>query len=119
MVGMNQLVLGAVVPFAVAALVYFLRGRRAGFMMLIAVPVCMFLSTVWAVVPDIPRLVGRYDLYSRLSRDPRCDIFYWHYTIDLSELHSDSPLYALALIVMLVLLQMAVLREMRIAEKED
>lgn len=111
---MNQLLLGASFPFAAALLYYLMRGRRASFRMLVVIPFAMFFSMLWAVAPDLPRLFGYRDLYYKLALDPRCNIFYWHYSIDLSE--TDSPLYCLGFTLMALALMLAVWREIRFAE---
>ena len=95
---LNQLLIGASFPFAVALLLYIVRRGRASWAMLIWFPVLTVASAVWAIVPDIPRFLGMSNLYLRLSHDPRCDLFYWHYTIDLAE--HDSPLYAVGFMLM-------------------
>jgi hypothetical protein len=111
---MNQLVVGAAVPFLAAVLVYLARRGRAGLRMLIVTPLLMGLGALWAVVPDVPRLLGMPGLYSRLARDPRTDIFFWHYTID--RLETDSTVYNAAMALMLAALVAAAWRELRSAE---
>ena len=86
---MNQLVIGAAIPFLLAAVVYALRGLRAGKGTLILVPLLMAIGSIWAVVPDLPRLLGNGRLYMQLLNDPRTNIFFFHYTIDRIE--TDSP----------------------------
>jgi hypothetical protein len=113
---MNQILLGASLPFLVGAIIYAFRRFRATFGMLILVPLVMLLSAVWAIVPDIPRALGMQDLYIRMAQDPRCDIFFWHYTIDLRE--SDSRWYAVGFIVMVALVMFAAWRELRFRERE-
>jgi len=111
---MNQLLLGASFPFAVALLYYLIRGRRASFGMLVVTPCLMLVSMLWAVAPDLPRLFGNRELYYKLALDPRCNIFYWHYSIDLSE--ADSPVYFLGFTLIALALLLAVWREIRLAE---
>jgi len=111
---MNQILLGASFPFVLGLLVYLLRRCRASLSMLILTPIVIAFSCIWAVVPDLPRLVGRYDIYSRYAMDPRCNIFYWHYTIDMTE--SDSSLYGLGLVLLFLALVAAAWRELRIEE---
>ena len=111
---MNQVLLGASFPFVVLALIYGLRGGRAGLGMLILGPIVTGMSAVWAVAPDLPRLFGMHDLYMRLSFDPRCNIFYWHYTID--QIEGDSPWYAVGLVLMAAAFLYAAWRELRRAE---
>ena len=107
---MNQLLLGASIPFTVAVMIYFARGRRAGLTLLTLTPLVMTLSALWAVVPDLPRLLGRHALYQRLSQDPRMDIFWWHFTIDKTE--ADSSWYAVGIALMAVGLMAEAIRQL-------
>jgi hypothetical protein len=112
---MNQILLGAAFPFLLALLMYACRRARAPLWLLLWTPYLMALSALWAVAPDLPRLLGNYALYDRLSLDPRMNMFYWHYSIDMTE--SDSPWYALGLVLMLAGLLAAAWRELHLAEK--
>jgi hypothetical protein len=111
---MNQLLLGAAIPFALGLLVYAVRGFRATLAMLIGIPAAMACGAVWAVIPDVPRLAGRQELYRQLAADPRCDLFLWHYTI-------DAPWYLAVYLALWVLmafgLYAAAWREVRRAEE--
>ena len=113
---MNQLLIGAFFPFVFMFAIYACRNFRASFRMLVAVPVFIALSMIWAVIPDFPRLFGARDLYYRLALDPRCNIFYWHYTIDLGE--SDSPWYGAGLAIILACILAAAWRELALAEAD-
>lgn len=112
---MNQLLLGASIPFLVGVLIYLCRGFRASFGMLVVMPFSMALGMIWAVAPDLPRLFGFYDLYMRLSLDPRCDIFFWHYSIDRIE--TDSRWYAVGFVLLFIAIIGAAWRELHLAEK--
>lgn len=112
---MNQILLGASIPFAAGLIVYFARRCRISPTGLVVLPLCMLLSAAWAVAPDIPRLLGMQALYNRLAHDPRCDIFLWHYTIDRME--SDSPLFLPVLLAVACCLLTAAWREIRLAEE--
>jgi hypothetical protein len=112
----NQLFLGGAFPFFAGLVVYLFRRARAGTVLLVIWPLFTLLGMFWAVVPDIPRLLGWKDLYFRMARDPRCDIFFWHYSIDKSE--SGSMFYAPLLILLFLGLLAAAWRELRIREKE-
>ena len=114
---MNQLLLGASLPFVVGVIAYALRGFRATLRMLVIWPTCMALSALWAVIPDLPRLLGMKDQYLRLNSDPRCNIFWWHYSIDQSE--ADSRWFAVGFVLVLVALLFAAWRELRIAENAE
>lgn len=95
---MNQVLLGAAIPFALAMLVYGIRRARIGAVFLVLTPFSMLLGAFWAVIPDLPRLLGRHDLYFRWSNDPRMNLFFWHYSID--QIEPDSSWYAVGLLLM-------------------
>lgn len=95
---MNQLLLGASAGFVIGAIWYAVQRGRVGLAWFIAVPLMMLAGAVWAVIPDIPRLLGMTELYVRWAQDPATNIFFWHYTIDLAE--TDSPWYAAGGLVM-------------------
>ena len=84
--------------------------------MLIFAPILMTVSAIWAVAPDLPRLFGNITLYHQLANDPRCNIFYWHYTIDKTEV--DSPLYHAVLILLIASFLVALVRELKFSEAE-
>ncbi|MFC1497829.1 hypothetical protein ACFLS1_05045 [Verrucomicrobiota bacterium] len=112
---MNQILLGVSFPFVAALIVYAIRRGRTSVRILILVPVCMTISALWAIAPDIPRLLGFSDLYNRLASDPRCDIFFWHYSIDLMEI--NSPWYTAGFVLILLCLLTAAWRELYLREK--
>jgi hypothetical protein len=112
---MNQIDLGASIPFAVAVLVYLVRRGRAGLGMLILTPVAMAAGALWAIWPDVYRLIGDHETYMRLENDPRSDIFMWHYTIDKME--SDSRWFLVAFLFMAACLLVAAWRELRRLER--
>jgi len=113
---MNQTVLGALLPFAVGLLVYAVRKGRVSTGFLVGLPVLMAIVAVWAIVPDIPRLIGMGELYHRLAHDPRTDIFLFHYTIDSME--SDTVWGNAALVAMLAGLQAIALRILAMKERK-
>jgi hypothetical protein len=112
---MNQIVLGAAIPFVIGALTYCLRRFRATFGMLVAFPVLMCLGALWAIAPDLPRFFGFLQLYHKLSIDPRCDIFFWHYSIDKVE--TDFILFPVLMFLMLAAVTFAAWRELKISEE--
>lgn len=112
---MNQLLIGACLPFTAGLIYYLLKKRRASFAALIFFPVLMLASMAWAIAPDLPRFFGFRDLYYKLALDPRCNIFYWHYSIDLTE--SDSPLYFIGFILIASSMLFAVWREIKLSEE--
>ncbi len=111
---MNQIVIGAAGPFLVAILIYAFRRGRAGMPFLVLTPIAMLLGTLWATAPDLPRLIGRKDLYDRLARDPRTNIFLFHYTIDQTE--TDSAWWVVAFLAMVASLMLIAWRELHRAE---
>lgn len=113
---MNQIVLGASIPFLIALVIYIAGKFRASLAMLVATPLAMALFALWAIAPDIPRLFGLNELYYSLARDPRTNIFFWHYTIDLKE--TDSPVFFTVFVLMCLSVLFALWREVSIAEKE-
>ncbi len=114
---MNHLFIGAIAPLAVFALIYICRGLRAGPLFLVSGPLVTAASMLWAIAPDVPRALGMLELYRKLSFDPGCDIFYWHYSIDLVEKNPDLFAPAVALVPLSFMLM--ALREIRLMEKQD
>lgn len=114
---MNQLALGASFPFITGLIIYLARNRRANIATLILWPFLTLAGMLWAVIPDLPRLLGNNTLYLRLSNDPRCDIFFWHYTIDLHE--TENAWYAVIFILILMTFLFAAWRELKILEKNQ
>lgn len=112
---MNQLLLGALLPYIVAAILYLRRGCRASLRFLTVTPLAMTAGALWAVAPDIPRLLGFQDLYFRLARNPLTDVFFFHRTIDRIEF--DSPLYSAGIVLLFVSLALAALREIDLMER--
>lgn len=112
---MNQFLLGASFPFIVACIVYAARRFRAGLVMLVGTPAAMALCGLWAIVPDLPRVIGWHSLYSRLAQDPRTNVFFWHYAIDRVE--QDSIWFNVLFLLMFASLLAAAWREVRRAEE--
>ena len=113
---MNQLLLGAAIGFTVCAAWYGIRRGRAGMPLLITAPPLMAACALWAVIPDIPRIMGMTDLYLQWSRNPAIDVFFWHYSIDLME--ADSPWYAVGIVVLYVIVMAAAWGELSRRERE-
>lgn len=111
----NQLLIGAAIPYLAGLLIYFLRQGRAGLFFITLWPLSMVFGALWAIIPDIPRLLGMYDLYIRLSNDPRMDIFFWHYTIDRIE--DYSPWYNALWVLIAYTLFAVILREIHRLEQ--
>lgn len=112
---MNQLLLGAGLPYLVAAVIYFRRGWRASPRILVVAPAIMVAGALFAVVPDMPRLVGNTELYGRLHHTPIGDLFLLHRTIDRVEI--DSPAYLFGFVLMGLSLIAAAWRELALREQ--
>jgi hypothetical protein len=112
---MNHLLLGASIPFLIATIVYIRRKFRASIIGLIVTPIFMSMTMTLAIAPDLPRLFGLMDLYNQLLRDPRCNIFFWHFSIDNVE--TESVWQSILLVLMWGLLLFAAWRELMLREK--
>jgi len=112
---MNHMLLGAAIPFLVGLIIYIHRGLRISLPALIILPLSMCLTMTWAVAPDLPRLFGLMGLYNRLNIDPRCNIFFWHYSIDKVE--TSSPIYPLLFVSMWALLLLIAWQELKQRER--
>ena len=112
---MNHFLYGATIPFVIGVLLYLLRKGRAPLLMLILIPLAMAFLGTWAVAPDIPRMLGYFDLYSRLATDPRINIFLWHYTLD--QIETESSWYAVGIALEAATLMGVALRELFREEK--
>ena len=113
---MNQILLGASIAFIFLFIWYAIKGFRASLLMLIMAPFWLAAGAIWAIVPDIPRVLGFYDLYWKISQDPRANIFFWHYTIDRIE--TESSLYQVGIVVIGLLIIAAAWRELKLTEQE-
>lgn len=114
---MNHLLIGASIPFLIATIIYILRDFRVSIIGLIVIPIFMAMSMTWAIAPDLPRLFGLMDLYDQLARDPRCNIFFWHFYIDIVE--TESTCYSTLFVMMWGILLVVALRELFLREKEN
>jgi hypothetical protein len=117
---MHQPILGAAIPLSFALAFYLCRRCRAPLWLLIATPLAMVLGAIWAVMPDIPRLIGWQSLYATLASDPRSNIFFWHYSIDQIEaahLDAMTPLFNTAFALLVAALLAAAWGELRRAEQ--
>lgn len=80
----------------------------------------MGICAIWAVVPDIPRIIGLGSVYRKLAADPRTDIFFWHYTIDQIEAQTVEkyiPLFTALFVILIVSLLLAAWRELNQRER--
>ena len=113
---MNHIIVGMAFPYLVGVFVYALRRGRASLRTLVLVPWFMFLGAAWAVLPDLPRIVGWHSMDERLaSTNQWIDIFFWHYTINRHE--SASPWFNVAFVFAVVTLFAAAWRELRLLEE--
>jgi hypothetical protein len=75
----------------------------------------MAAGALWAVLPDVPRLLGFQRLYQTLAVQSWIDIFFLHGTIDRIE--TDSPLYSVGIVILFASLGLAALREITLLEE--
>lgn len=118
---MHQLILGASIPLAFALIIYAVRRARAPLWLLLVTPLTMGISALWAVAPDIPRLLGWSSYYRTLAQSPWTNIFFWHYSIDQVEaahLDAMTPLFNAIFALLVATLLAAAWRELALAEKE-
>jgi hypothetical protein len=116
---MHQPILGATIPLVLALAVYLGLRCRAPIWLLIVTPLAMVICAIWAVVPDIPRLIGFHALYRSLASDPRTNIFFWHYSIDQIEaahLDAMTPFFNACFALLIAALLAAAWRELHLAE---
>jgi hypothetical protein len=86
--------------------------------MLAITPPLMAFGAIWAIAPDIPRILGMHSLYEKLQT-PYSNIFFWHYTIDRIEaehLDAMTPLFNACFAILLILLLVAAWRELALTE---
>ncbi len=115
---MNHAVLGAGIPFLLGLLCYCICRARAGFGLLIGVPLSMAAGALWAILPDLPLMVGRPEWYFRIHRGPWINLFFWHGHIDRIEKQIDfAPWNLIVAALMLVALLLVAWRELRCREK--
>jgi len=112
---MHQFIFGAMFPFAVGAVVYACRGFRGSLRFFVILPTLMFGCGLWAVVPDVPRLLGAQSMYERLAGMKWTDVFFLHHTIDRIEV--DSPWYSVVFVVLCLSMLFSLWREVRIRER--
>jgi hypothetical protein len=117
---MNHVLYGATLPFLMGLLLYLKRGGRASPAMLIAVPLSMAFMAVWAVAPDLPRMLGAAGLHLPFPQNLHSDLFLWHVSLDQLEtspawysvLERDSSWYAVGIALEAAALIAAALREL-------
>mgnify|MGYP006306872107 CR=1 FL=1 len=114
---MNHIVIGASIPYLISLAVYLGRGCRASIAFLLGVPVFLAMGSLWAIVPDMPRLFGRMDLYREWAFDPRMNVFFFHHAIDSIE--GYSPVWLVLFVLMVGSLLAAAWRELRRIEKHE
>ncbi len=114
---MHQFILGAAFPFVIGLALYAARRFRAGLTWLVTIPLLTIGCGTWAIIPDIPRVLGWSSLYVRMARDPRTDIFFWHYSIDLVE--TESVWYQTGFVAILAGFLCIAWRELALREKQQ
>ena len=116
---MHQPLFGAILPVLFAAALYLARGRQASLRMLICTPIAMLVCALWAIVPDLPKLVGNMDLYYQLHRTAWSNIFFLHIWIDAIEgtwLEPYNPIFNTLFTIIIALPMLAAWRELRLLE---
>ncbi len=117
---MHHPLIGAFFPFIIALCLYFRRGARGSLRLLILTPAAMAACALWAVIPDIPRLIGAQQFYLKLTRSQLSNIFFLHYTIDqIEHLYFEpiAPLFNVLFVIMVFLLLTAAWNELCQAEQ--
>ncbi len=112
---MNHLAVGAAIPFLIGLLFYIRARGRASLRLLVGTPAAMFACATWAVLPDLPRTFGFSGYDTTLNMNPKIDIFFWHYTINLYEGHTEAAAN-IAFALMLAGLFLAAWRELHCLE---
>lgn len=82
---MHQPLLGALIPLIICLFIYVRRHQRLGIVGLLIMPTAMLTGAIWAIIPDLPRLIGWSSLYHQLAQARWTNIFFAHYTIDQIE----------------------------------
>ncbi|MEZ4359971.1 MAG: hypothetical protein R3B48_07320 [Kofleriaceae bacterium] len=75
------------------------RGRRTSARALVALALGCLASSLWAVVPDLPRLFGRTAYYFELHRRSYCDVWWLHCTIDAHDALDSSMVFPALFVV--------------------
>lgn len=118
---MHQLILGAVIPLTLALAIYLIRRCRAPMWLLVLTPPAMGFCAIWAIAPDIPRMIGWNSLYEKISTSPKANIFFWHYTIDRMEatyLDPMLPFFNACFVLLLFALLAVAWRELYLVEQK-
>jgi hypothetical protein len=110
-----NLVVGAFAGFVVWFVGYAFHRFRSGIFGLVMLPAALVTCSLWAEIPDIPRLLGMPDLYFRMARNPNINIFFWHYSID--QIESNSPWHEVGLLTILAAALFIAWRELARAER--
>lgn len=117
---MHQPLFGASIPVIIAMLIYSKNKRRASLHMLVCTPALMLVCAVWAVIPDIPRLVGFSSLYYKMQSSPWANIFFLHQWIDTIEaawFDACTPLFNTLFIIIVTLPLITAWRELALRER--
>ena len=112
---MNHVVIGACLPYLFALILYARNRARMSLAGLAIFPALMAAGGIWAVIPDIPRVIGWSRKYQEMADDPGSDLFFWHYSLDATE--GASPIWPLIYVTMLASILIAIWREIHIRER--
>jgi hypothetical protein len=113
-----HVVLASALPLAIFFAWWWRRGRRVSVRALLLLAAGCVVSSVWAVIPDTPRLWGDLAYYVDLHHRPYCNAWWFHCAIDRRE-EVDSSMLFPALFVLAALAVLAVAwRELYERERE-
>jgi hypothetical protein len=101
-------------------ILYIKRGGRATLPMLIITPACMLICATWAVVPDIPRMLGLSNVYYAMQANSWTNIFFLHQWIDKIEgswFDPYTPLFNTLFMIIVILPLIAAWRELALRER--
>lgn len=103
---MNQFVIGMIPFFLIMIIRFFLKRFKLEIKELILHLSLMLLSGLWAIIPDLPRVIGMNKLYIKLSKTEWINIFWFHYSIDKAE--SGNFIYAYFIFIIIATVSTAI-----------
>lgn len=102
---MIHVLVASALPLTVFFAIWWWRGRRVTVRGLLLLALACLLSSLWAVIPDTPRLWGDLAYYVELHHRSYCDAWWFHCAIDQRDDIDSSMLFP----VLFVLAALAVL----------
>jgi hypothetical protein len=113
----NHVLYGATLPLAVCAVIYALRGWRAGPVMLVVGPLAMLASGFVAIIPDLPRLWGDHVTYRAWHTRDWCNYAWGHCWVDARESIDSWAYYPVVFLAVGGLVLVVAWRELHLAER--